>query len=146
MSAISKTDNSTLCMYAIFTEMCGTIYMYSAIVELLIMTQGGNQHCSLAGQPRVIQYFMMSSSHCLPLRLHLPNASIYFWSGWIALTIYVSLLKYITPSFSPLLPLSPIRVAASLIDAEPNGSWKRPFSPCCPHCCSDKTIKLLVKR
>lgn len=96
MSANLKTDNSTLCMYAIFTEMCGTICTYSPILEPLIMAQGGNQNCSLAGQPGVIQYLTMSSSHCLPLRLHLPSASIYFWSGWIALTICVSLLKYIT--------------------------------------------------
>lgn len=43
-----------------------------------------------------------------------------------------------------LLLLSPIRVAWSLIDVGPNGFWKRPFSLCCWHCCSDKMIKLLV--
>lgn len=49
------------------------------------------------------------------------------------------------PRWHPLLlPLSPIRVAGSLIDVEPNGSWKRPFSLGCWHCCSDKMIKLRV--
>lgn len=43
-----------------------------------------------------------------------------------------------------LLLLSPIRVAGSLIDVEPNGSWKRPLSLGCWHCCSDQMIKLRV--
>lgn len=130
-------------MYAVFTEMCGTICMYSSIVELLIMTQGGNQHCSRAGQQGVIQYLMMSSSH-YPSSPSPFNQRRYIFL--VRVNSPVSLLKYITPSLPTPLSRSPIRVAASLIDVEPNGSWKRPFSPCCPRCCSDKTIKLLVKR
>ena len=72
--------------------------------------------------------------------LHLPHPSLDFCLGQVTLSL--SLLSDIFPLFLPRL--SPIRVARSLIDVEPNGSWKRPFSPGCWHCCSDKMMKLLV--
>lgn len=64
-----------------------------------------------------------------------PSATSNFWLGRAA---PLSELLF--------LPPSPMRVAGPFIDVEPNGSWKRPFSPGCWHRHSDQTIKRLVKR